>query len=374
MEGAKSDIYVIILAAGYATRLRPLSNRIPKPLINICGKPIISRIISNFKDSGFTRFCILIGYKQELIRKEILKNKDIQIEFVEQKELTGMAEAISLSINHLNQKNENIKGFFVTAGDIIPQREDIIKLYSLYLNSKADMILSLMVSYDIEIASGHGNVKISKYSKLDDDTNLNHGLKIIDIIEKPKSHQILSDYYSLPFYFFNQKIVKNLENIKISERGEKEFQGAIKNAIISGDDVRGIRILDTQITKDNIGKFHLTKLKDIIDMNNKFLYGVNLEKFKGKAPEFFEPVKISFGVEIGSKVVLGPYVTIGKFCRIGDFCELADVIIFDNTKIGKACKLNWCIIDENVNLPDNFLAKDCFITQNDKKELDIINF
>lgn len=374
MAETKSDIYVLILAAGYATRLRPLSNKIPKPLVNICGSAIISRIISNFEDAGFSRFCILIGYKKELVKKEVLKNKDIEIEFVEQKELTGMAEAISLSIKHINQNNEDIKGLFITAGDIIPQSEDIFKMYSLYKNSKADMILSLMVSRDVDIASGHGNVKISKDSKLGNDINLDHGLEIIDIIEKPKSHQILSNYYSLPLYLLNQKIAKHLKNIIISERGEKEFQDAIKKALISGDDVRGIRIIRPLITRNNIGKFHLTNLKDIIEMNNRFLSGANLEKFKGKSPEFNEPIKINFEAKIGKKVLIGPYVIIGKYCKIGDFCELADVIIFDNTIIGKSCKLNWCIIDENVNLPDNFHAKDCFITQNDKKELDIINF
>lgn len=374
MAENKSDIYVIILAAGHATRLRPLSNKIPKPLINICGRSIISKIISNFKDSGFSKFCIVVGYKKALVKKEVIKNGDIEIEFVEQKELTGMAEAITLSINHINQNNVNIAGFFVTAGDIIPEKEDIAKMYSLYKNSKADIILSLMVSKDAEIARGHGNVKIAKDSKLGNDINLNNGLKIIDVIEKPKHHQILSNYYSLPLYLLNQKILKHLDNIKISERGEKEFQDAIKNAIILGEDVRGIRIIDTLITQNNIGKFHLTNLKDIIEMNSRFLSGVNLQKFKGKSPEFIEPVRINFGTEIGNNVVLGPHVIIGKYCKIGDYCELMDVIFFDNVKIGKNCKLNGCIIDENINLPNNFHAKECFITINEKKRLEITNF
>ena len=56
-----------------------------------------------------------------------------------------------------------------------------------------------------------------------------------------------------------------------------------------------------------------------------------------------------------------------------DFCKLSDVIIFDNVIIGKSCKLDWCIIDEYVILPNNFHAKDCFITKNSKKGLKIIN-
>ena len=51
----KSNIYVIILAAGLATRLKPLSEKIPKPLIAISGKTLIFRIISNFKEAGFNK-------------------------------------------------------------------------------------------------------------------------------------------------------------------------------------------------------------------------------------------------------------------------------------------------------------------------------
>ncbi len=68
------------------------------------------------------------------------------------------------------------------------------------------------------------------------------------------------------------------------------------------------------------------------------------------------------------------YVIIRKYCRIGDFCDLSDIIIFDNTIIGKSCKLNWCIIDENIKIPDKFNTTNCFIIKNDKKELEIITY
>ena len=50
---SKSNTCVIILAAGLATRLQPFSNKIPKSLIDINGKTLLSRIISTFKEAGF---------------------------------------------------------------------------------------------------------------------------------------------------------------------------------------------------------------------------------------------------------------------------------------------------------------------------------
>ena len=269
----KPNFYVIILAAGFATRLRPISNKIPKPLIEINGKTIISRIISNFNEAGFNKFCVIVGYKKELIIKEILKNKNVEILIAEQEEISGMANAIEVAIKIINQNqnNEEINNYFITAADIIFTKEELLKMYNLFKNSHADMILSLMKSNDINIARGHGNVKTAESSDLAMDSDYNQGLQIIDIIEKPKVHQILSDYYSMPLYLVNQKIIKYLKKVRVSERGEKEFQDAIKNAIAKGENIRGIRIIKNLITISNIGKFHLTNLEDIIKMNNRFL-------------------------------------------------------------------------------------------------------
>ncbi|MFX1326159.1 MAG: NDP-sugar synthase, partial [Promethearchaeota archaeon] len=213
----KSKFYVIILAAGYGTRLKPLSNRIPKPLIDINGKTLISRVISNFEDAGFNKFCVVVGYKKSLIREELNKYDNLDILIVEQTDPSGMADAINLAIKRINQKNDQEKNFnfFITAADIIFPKEDILKIYNLFEKSKSEMVLSLMKSKDLRIAEGHGNVKIDDESNLSMDTDINNGLRIVDIIEKPQPQQILSEYYSLPLYLVNQHIINYLESIKL---------------------------------------------------------------------------------------------------------------------------------------------------------------
>jgi mannose-1-phosphate guanylyltransferase len=372
----KQNFYVIILAAGFATRLRPISNKTPKPLIEIGGKTIISRIISNFIQAGFNKFCVIAGYKKELIIKEILKFKKIEILIAEQKEISGMANAIEKALTKIKQNpnNEEIVNYFITAADIIFAREEIMKMYNLFKNSQADMILSLIKSNDTNIAKGHGNVKIAESSDLAKEFDCNQGLQIIDIIEKPKDHQILSKYYSFPLYLINQKIVRYLKEVRVSERGEKEFQDAIKRAIDKGKNIRGIRIIKNPITNNNIGKYHLTNLEDIIKMNNRFLKGVYLGNYKDSNLKFIEPLNIKEDTKIENNVLLGPYTTIGKSCVIGDSTKISNTIIYDMVIVGKFCELEWCIIDENVELPESFRAKECFITRSNENELEIINF
>ncbi len=265
-----NNAYVIILAAGKATRLRPLSDQIPKPLININGIPMITRIVSNFKQAGFNKFIALVGYKQELIRAELLKIKDIELQVIEQVKQVGSADALMLCLDQFNDFKSLGLIFFVTAADIIFFKKEINLMYSLYCNSKADIILSLMKSNDKDIARGHGNVKISKNSDIIQDSNSNLGLDIVDIIEKPRIDQILSDYYSLPLYIFNHAIIKSLIDIDISARGEKEIQDAIKKSILNESRVKGIKIINHDVTSENVGKYHITYLNDIEKMNERF--------------------------------------------------------------------------------------------------------
>ena len=266
----RNNLYVIILAAGKATRLRPLSDQIPKPLININGIPMITRIVSNFKQAGFSKFIVLVGYKQELIRAELLKIQDIELQIIEQVTQLGSADGLLLCLDQFNDLKSSALSFFVTAADIIFFKNKINLMYSLYRNSKADIILSLMKSKDKDIARGHGNVKVLKNSDLTQDSNSSRGLDIVDIIEKPRIDQILSDYYSLPLYIFNQTIIKNLSDVDISTRGEKEIQDAVKKSILNGYLVKGIKIIDPDLTNESVGRYHITYLSDIEKMNERF--------------------------------------------------------------------------------------------------------
>ena len=65
----------VILAGGKGTRISEVSKNIPKPMIKVLGKPIISRIISHYYKFGIREFIIAAGYKKEVL-KNILKIKN----------------------------------------------------------------------------------------------------------------------------------------------------------------------------------------------------------------------------------------------------------------------------------------------------------
>ncbi|KGM97331.1 nucleotidyltransferase family protein [Clostridium botulinum] len=111
----KKDNYVFILAGGLGTRLRPLTENIPKPMLKIGGKPMLERIIEQFKGYGFVNFIISINYKGEIIEDYFKDGSDfdVNIQYVREEKKLGTAGSINLA------KEKFDKDFLVINGDIL---------------------------------------------------------------------------------------------------------------------------------------------------------------------------------------------------------------------------------------------------------------
>ena len=106
----------IILAGGRGKRLRPITDKIPKPLILINNKPLIERTIKYLKKYGITEIIISSGYKSNLIEKFLKKKKNFgcKIIFSTEKTPLGTGGAIKKALKHVNEKS-----FLVLNGDIV---------------------------------------------------------------------------------------------------------------------------------------------------------------------------------------------------------------------------------------------------------------
>lgn len=70
----------LILAAGFGSRLAPITNNLPKSLVPVNGKPILMKQIDNLYENGITDITIISGYKAEILEKSVrAKYPDINI-------------------------------------------------------------------------------------------------------------------------------------------------------------------------------------------------------------------------------------------------------------------------------------------------------
>ena len=98
IDGVVYENPVFLMAGGFGTRLYPLTNEKPKPLLKVGAKPILETILIQFIKAGFKNFFISTHYKSEMIREHFGDGSEwgVSIEYVHEKEPLGTAGALGL--------------------------------------------------------------------------------------------------------------------------------------------------------------------------------------------------------------------------------------------------------------------------------------
>jgi dTDP-glucose pyrophosphorylase len=112
---SQSGHWVVLMAGGLGSRLKPLTDDLPKPLIRIGDKPILETVMTGFIKAGFGKFFISVNYKAEMIREYFGDGSawGVDISYLEENERLGTAGALSLMPERPTQP------FFVMNGDLL---------------------------------------------------------------------------------------------------------------------------------------------------------------------------------------------------------------------------------------------------------------
>lgn len=92
------DHWVVIMAGGEGNRLKPITENVPKPLLNVGEKTILETIIKNCVDYGFKKFYLSVNYKAQMIEDFLGDGSalGIEIKYLKEKKQMGTAGSISL--------------------------------------------------------------------------------------------------------------------------------------------------------------------------------------------------------------------------------------------------------------------------------------
>jgi dTDP-glucose pyrophosphorylase len=155
---------VVLMVGGLGTRLKPLTDNTPKPMLKVGNKPILETIILNFKKYGFTNIILCVSYKAEIIEEYFKDGSEfgVNIEYIHENKRMGTAGALSLINSSLDE------AFFVMNGDLLTDINfENMMDYHLSNHSVATMGVR---EYDFQVPYGVVNVE---------------GQNILNIEEKP---------------------------------------------------------------------------------------------------------------------------------------------------------------------------------------------
>jgi glucose-1-phosphate thymidylyltransferase len=190
---------VVILAAGKGIRMLPLTEKVPKVLVEINEKPFLYYVLRNLQKAGYTDFGIVVGYKKEQI-ETFLDKYNFKAELIEQKEQLGTGHAVLCAESFVNGED-----FIVIGGDNLWGVEDL---------------KAIMKEDNYNYISGMEVESPQHYGVLIEDNGFLKGIK-----EKPKEfHGFLINTGK---YKFKPEIFSVLKSVCTSPRGEIELTCAI---------------------------------------------------------------------------------------------------------------------------------------------------
>jgi 1L-myo-inositol 1-phosphate cytidylyltransferase / CDP-L-myo-inositol myo-inositolphosphotransferase len=116
----------LILAAGNGSRLASVSESLPKPLIEVHGKPLLEHVLLDARQAGIRRFVIVVGYRGDLIQSwfETRHFHDIQVSWVENPDYRNKSNGISV----LKARDIINESFVLFMSDHMFETETVAKL------------------------------------------------------------------------------------------------------------------------------------------------------------------------------------------------------------------------------------------------------
>lgn len=90
--------WVVLMAGGLGSRLRPLTDDVPKPLLKIGNKPLLEIILENFIEQGFRKFYFSVNYRADMVESHFQEGThwDAEIRYLRETERMGTAGPLSL--------------------------------------------------------------------------------------------------------------------------------------------------------------------------------------------------------------------------------------------------------------------------------------
>lgn len=114
----------VILAAGEGTRMRPLTDSTPKPMLPVADRPLVAHVADAAVDAGTSELVVVVGYEADAVREFFGDEyRGVPVRFARQDEQRGTAHAVGAAIEHLTGD------FVVLNGDNLYDSASIAALF-----------------------------------------------------------------------------------------------------------------------------------------------------------------------------------------------------------------------------------------------------
>lgn len=226
----------VVLAAGKGTRMRELTQEIPKPMLKVQGRPILEHILNGIKDAGITEIFIVTGFRADVVEGYFGDGSQwgLKIQYGRQVVQDGTGKAPELAKAFVGQDD-----FLLTYGDILVRPETYQQMLKRFSEGPFTGLITVTGSEDVT----KGGLNFF------DDT-----FCLRRLVEKPslaEVEQLRKDgwlkpgataWYNAGIYIFKPVVYEFTARLEKSPRGEYELTDAINALVAAGHRIAGMQI------------------------------------------------------------------------------------------------------------------------------------
>lgn len=322
----------LILAGGFATRLRPLSCSRPKALFPLVNKPLLQWTFERLADSGVTEVVLAVNALTQFhIRQFKPRHCGLKIRYSidPPKKPLGTGGPV--------KKAEKLIGhsepFIVLNGDIFAEI-DFKKLLETHKKNNAFATIAMCC---VEDPCSFGVVELN-------------GENIKRFVEKPKLGEAPSNLINAGAYVLSPEVFSYIPEGRAVSIEREVFPKLAEANRLFGSQIHGLWM---DIGKPNE---YLQANKTILD---RIKGDLKTPKAAGKVNG---PVAIDRGVSFGKGCVIGPYAIIGKNVKVGSNVTITDSVVFPDAEIGDEVCLHGAVVGEGARIGKHAdVGKGCII-------------
>ncbi|MDD2789165.1 MAG: sugar phosphate nucleotidyltransferase [Sulfurimonas sp.] len=321
----------VVMAGGFGTRIQPLTNSRPKPMLPIINRPMMQHTMMNLKDLGITEFIVLLYFKPEIIQDYFKDGSDfgIKITYVVPDDDYGTAGAVKLAQELIGDEN-----FIIISGDLVTDF-DFQKIFDYHKEKKSKLTITLTsvdnpLEFGVVIANEDG--KIEKF------------------LEKPSWGEVFSDTINTGIYIIEPEILNYIPKHENFDFAKDLFPRLMRE---------GIELMAGHAEGYWRDVGNPESYRDVYD---DLLSGKVNFKMPGIKTLFPDGVLYSDAAyTLDKSIEIIGTVVLGKNIMLEAGVKLNNVVLGDNVYIGADCKIRNSVMWENVSVGRNAMLDGCVI-------------
>jgi mannose-1-phosphate guanylyltransferase len=315
----------VVLAGGYATRLRPISYVLPKLLFPVAGKPMIHWTLDLLKKFRVDEVVLGVNYLADALRNRVGDEyHGMRIKYSLEELPLGTAGPIKLASKRMKLTDT----FIAMNGDIIANI-NLNEMLNRHTTSHAAVTDAL---HEVDDPSQFGVVEVDSMSR------------IMRFVEKPSREETFSKLVNAGVYLVNRSVLGMIPSgQKVSL--ERDIFPVLAHRRKLGGFIHSDYWFDIGSISDyKNANFALMKTYDDGTSQEQ----ANFAKYSKLATPFV----VGKDVKASREVRVGPNVVIGDGVRLGRRCRISNSIIFDHVNIGMETRISGAIVAS-----DSFIGK-----------------